>query len=324
MAYGTLEALMPFCRANNVSATDVPAAGTVLAVPGEVDGAEVPIDEDALNYIYQNNILIGTAALPTLPPLSLRILLKPDMEVYVSEPTSAMVLGYFNYQLRGTSGFINEYPLEAAYPGSNKVRHKDLHGLLTGALPLFEVGLPFGTPAMPDKTIQYHLPWDVSLGYGIRVIWNSPDSPVKTVTFKDVEGNEAYISPLYALNNAIVAPQQAAQYVCGNISAALVSATATVAKIRLTRSHPPISWVTTGIEDDVLTVTGLGWLGIAGDGEPDPSDPTNTNKVIITVPAGKYTVGVKANYNWSDMGTPPGGVTLPSSYRTMVIEVANL
>jgi hypothetical protein len=321
MAYGTLEALMFFCRANNISATDVPPVGTVFTVPGEVDSVAVPIDEDILTYLGQNGVVIGTAALPPPPPLSLMVVLKPDIEVFCDEPTAPTSLGYYSFELRGTGDFINVYDLEEEWPGENKVRHQNINGMIAGTPP-FEMEVPLSLPPMPDKMIPYHLAWNASMGFAYRFVWNPPPALVKTVTFRDIEGNEAYISPVFAFDTAFAA-QACIQYAVGNISAEVITATDTVATLRVFRSHPPIIWGGgVGVPPDTFLVTGQEWLGDAIGGIPDPDDPGNPDKVIITVPAGRYTVGVKTNYKWTDSSTPPGGVAFPSSFRTMVIEVS--
>jgi hypothetical protein len=155
-------------------------------------------------------------------------------------------------------------------------------------------------------SLPYQLDWTVGLGY--MVVYSSHSKPLKTVTYRDVEGNEAYCAPLTVLSNT---NQNVIEHLLGNMSIELISATPSTVTLRLTKSHPPVA-----LADFANHKTF--WLYDALDGNPDPDDPGNGNKRIINLAPGTYTLGAITTYYYV---IPPVPHAFPSSSFSMVIRV---
>src|ERR1043165_9626948 len=83
MACGTLDGAMAFCRANNVSISDVPVPGNEYVIP-----ADIVFDEEVLTGLWHKGIEIGTLAQEAVPAGSppLRILIYPQMQEWLINP----------------------------------------------------------------------------------------------------------------------------------------------------------------------------------------------------------------------------------------------
>ncbi|MCF8448958.1 MAG: hypothetical protein K9G49_03710 [Taibaiella sp.] len=294
--YGSLEAGMQVAAANNIDISSIPMTGSVHNLPIVQSGS---IDFEGTGYLRQNSVVIGTLALPLLEYM---IVLKPVLAIVPNVVGDPHIIGYYSYDFTESPGFIHINPLASAYPSDNRVYYETEERYLTGHPP--ESSLPLSVTAMSAASIPYKLTWTVGLGY--MMVWSDITFPVVTGTFEDVEGNKAYYAPLTILDNTT---QDVIEHLMGDLSVALVSATASLATFRLTRSHIPI--LLANFREHTME-----WLEAATTGTPDPLDPLNTNKTIITVGAGVHTVGIKTTYLF-----PGGTPSYPASAFTMVLKV---
>jgi hypothetical protein len=297
MEYGTLEAGMQFAFENDKDISLIPATGDEFRVP-QLDAAIT--NTTITTYLKQNGITIGTKGI--VPPLECTVVLKPVMHAVPSVTGNPHTIGYYSYNLMAAAGFINVHDLVGSYLSTNKVMFETEERYILGHPPATATEL--SATAMPDKSIPYKLNWTVGLGY--MMVWSDPGDPVKTVTFKDIAGNEAYVSPIIILDNTT---QDVVEQLIGDVAIDVVAASAEAVTIRLTRSHPPI------FLGDYSNYS-MEWLGDTATGTPDPYDPTNANKIVMTLSPGNYTLGVQTTYEY------PGVTVYPPSAFTMVINVA--
>jgi len=294
--YGTLETGMAVAAANNVDISNIPLMGGLKEMPVV---PEESIDLDSTFYLRKNNISIGTLALPSL---EYSIVLKPRLHIVPNAAGDPHVLGYYSFDLIEAAGFIHTNPLENTYLSDNKIHYETEERYLTGEPD--ETSLPVAITPMPLISIPYRPVW--SAGYGYMLVWSDIEAPVVTATYRDIEGNEAYSAPLVALDNITMG---VVELFMGDIAVEFVSATSASISLRLTRSHPPIFLANFAHHT-------MEWLEQATMGTPDPLDPLNANKTIITLGAGAHIVGLKTTYYF-----PSGTPAYPSSAFTMVIQV---
>ena len=295
--YGSLEAGMSVAAANGVDISHVPAPGNFITMP------ELAVDKMNLgdaDYIRRNNVTIGTLA---LPELGFSVVLRPVMSVEPTESGDPHVLGYYDFVFKNTDDFINQHPLISDYLSDNTLFYQTEERYIMG-LPVQWSAASAVTP-MPSMAIPYHLTWTAGLGY--MQVWSNMAAPVITPTFRDNQGNEAYYAPLTLLDNVDMAVVIAR--LIGNIDIEVVSTSPGAITLRLLRSHPPIPLA------DYATHT-MEWIGAAATGSPDPDDPGNPHKTIVTLAAGNYTLGLKTTYYF-----PGGSPAYPPSAFTMVIAV---
>ena len=298
MGYGTLEAGMEMMATNGKDISYIPEPGSEWVTP-EVDASLT--DADAVAYLKQNDIVIGTLA---LSPVNMTILLKPVMEIVPNTVGDPHALGYYSYDFRATPGFIHVNPLVDNYLTNNGIRLQTEDRYIAGDP--YESATQHEATAMTAMSIPYKPTWISGSGY--MMIWSDLTQSKKTVTFKDVAGNTAYVSPVILLDNA---SQNVIAYLLGGLLIESISATATSLVVRITRQHAPVS-----ILD--FTDFAMGWLEEATGGTPDPADPGNPDKIILTLGAGNHTIGVKTSYHGINAGVP---FFFPTSAFTMVIGV---
>lgn len=306
MNYGTIEARMDFCRINDISPTDIPDVGTVLQAPLTMpDGTLLAYDANVVNYFAKKKMVLGTANVIHVP-LALLVVLKPRMGMTPSISGLPHTLGYYLYQLAATEDFINVNALLDSYLTTNNVIYETEERLVTGHSS--ENTDQLSVTAMTAKSIPYKLNWTV--GFGYMMVWSdlAPDAP--TVTYKDVEGNQATFAPVLILDNIT---ENLILMLMSDITVELVSSTSALARVRVTRSHP-----SSFIPD--FAMHAMHWIADASDGEPDPDDPDNPDKVILNLPKGNYTLGVKTTYTFPS-GFGHDGFAFPSSVFTMVIQI---
>jgi hypothetical protein len=295
MACGTLEGGMAFCALNNISISDIPVVGTVYSVPafngnpaGLLQAGADEADSGVLEYLVQNEIVIGTlgTAPPPPPPLGFTIVLKPVMSATYTSPSAPSVLGYYPVEYDGTIGFIAINGLAAAYPGTLDLYKQDTASMHGGAIPATvpETGhLP-----MTGEKLTYHVPWPGALGD--IWVWSPTVSGLQAATFADTVGNQAYVSPVVVLYDHTAGIEE---YLIADMLLDFVSSDGYTATLRLTRSHAPTAHI------NIIPPFGhmvMNWLVDAAGGSPDPLDPTNSDKTIISLPPGTYTLGVGTSY----------------------------
>jgi len=295
--YGSLEAGMAVAAENGFELSHVPTPGDLINMPA-LDAAKMDLGN--ADYFRSNNVTIGTLA---LPELAMTVLLKPVMRIEPTESGNPHGLGYYAFVFKNTDGFVHVNPLINGYLSDNRLFYETEERYVLGYPS--QSSIPVSVTPMPATTIPYHLPWTVGLGY--MQVWSDMTAPVVTPTFRDNEGNEAYYAPLTILDNVDMGVV-VARYI-GDISIDVLSTSQASMTLRLTRTHPPIALA------DYAEHT-MEWLGAAAAGAADPEAPGNPNKVILTLAAGTYTLGVKTTYFF-----PGGDPAYPPSAFTMVIAI---
>jgi len=298
-ACGSMEAAMQFCADNNVALSDYPDVGAKYLVS---DTALAAGDKQVLKFLRERGIVIGT--LGVMPVLNYRVVLKPVMQAVPTATDPPDVTGYYAYNLQADiAAFVNINAIAAGdYPSlHNYVSFETEERVIAGDAPeTTSQNAP--SLVMSDKLIPYQVPWVAFRGF--MMIWSDLSVGAKTATFTDVLGNVAYVSPVLVLDSST---QNVEEYLIADLSVELVSAGHNTVKLRLTRSHAPVAHV--DFETHVMT-----WLHNAAGGTPDPLDPANSNKTIVTASRGMWTFGVGTVY-WN------GSSAYPPSAFSMVVEV---
>jgi hypothetical protein len=296
--YGSLEAGMQFAADNKIDISHTPVLGNEYKVIEVIREQTKP---EEIGYLQRNGIQLGTLAIPVL---EYAILLKPRMHIVPNVVGAPHTVGYYSFFFEESPGFVHLNPLAESYPASNRLQYESEERHVLGYLAQSQ--LPAAIVPMPDKSIPYILPWTVGLGY--MLVWSDVDTSNVTALFRDIEGNTAYCAPVTVLDNS---SQAVIEYFVGDIEIELVSATVNAVELRLTRSHPAIGLL------NFQNYT-MDWLEAAAGGVPDLADPTNPDKIILSLTAGVHTIGLRTNYvNVS--GTLPH--LYPSSACTMVVSV---
>jgi hypothetical protein len=305
-ATGSMNACIQFCKDNNVSAHHVPVVGTVYTI---TDSAIALGNIGVLTYLERNNITIGTLGDISEPSLHARILLKPVMEHVPNTiaPPSAHA-GMYDFDLKEAPGFIHVYSIPStAYPNVGcRLKYQAINDYMAALSYFISIGKDasgVGSPFMNDKDVLYTMLWVGGTGH--LFAWDAFTGGINTLTFRDVNGNEAVHSPFLILDDV---SQNAIGYMIADLHMDVLSATATTCTIRLTRSHSSSTY-------PEYANHSMTWLDSAIGGMPDPADPANPDKKILVFPtAGIFTLGVATTYTHL-------GYTWPSSKMTMVIEI---
>jgi hypothetical protein len=295
--YGSLEAGMDVAFANDADISNLPLAGSSWTMP--TVGSE-SVDLQGVEYARRDSIIFGTSARENL---GFSVVLQPMMHVVPNVTGAPHALGYYSFDLSGEPGFVHAYPLEDMYLANNLLHYESEERYIF--VEPDETSLPLAVTPMTDITIPYKLIWTV--GFGYMIVWSDLAQPVVTATFRDIEGNQAYSAPVTVLDNLTM---NVVGHLIGTISVDVVSATPSVLTLRLTRSHPPISLTN-------FSTHTMNWLEGALIGLPDPLDPGNPDKTIISLGPGVHTIGLQTDYFY-----PGGSTQYPSSAFTMVLEVA--
>jgi hypothetical protein len=278
---GSLEGGMQFCIGNGVAISDYPDIGASYKIDEQTLAAG---DKSVLQYLAEKGMVIGT--LGTVASLRFRIVLKPVVHVVPSDPDPPSVSGFYAFNiLADPSAFININAIAAGdYPSlNNVVSYETEDRIIFGYAPAYTTQNALSL-VMNDKLIPYKIPWVIFRGY--MMIWSDLGVSERTATFADVEGNRAYASPLIVLNNDT---QALVEFLVADMVVELVSAGHNTVKLRLIRSHASVAH--TDFISHVMT-----WLHDAVGGSPDPMDPGNADKTVVTLSRGTYTFGVGTVY----------------------------
>jgi hypothetical protein len=289
---GTVEALMPICRANNVSPSSIPQVGSDLIIP---DNARR--DQEVLRYAAANDVVIGTANVES--PLALRVLLAPSMKLRWNSAVAPHTLGYYDFSQRGEGDFIAYHDLQDEYLTPNTLNHELLgvYDPLAGFPYMHE----FVTSFMPDLDIQYRLP--VTPSVEEVLVW----SDTLTTTFKDEDGNEAIWNPLMVLEPNI---QRAAAYLIAVMDLEVVAADSGNMTLRVHRQ------MKSDTEGGGAEMSSMSWMGTTSGGAADPDHPSNPDYTLLTLGPGIYTLEVIGHYIRT-----ADSVVLPNSKSQIVIEI---
>lgn len=293
--YGTLEAAIAVCTANDISISYLPSTGEEITMP------DVSKQDDIVLYLQRNNIVIGTVASHTLDYV---IVLKPAMRKVPNVIGDPHAIGYYSFDYMGLPEFVHVYPLTDAYLSENRLYYSAEERHLTGLAA--ESAPPSGVVSMAGLSIPYVLPWTV--GFGYMLVWSDLSAPVVTCSFKDIEGNTAYAAPLTLFDNTT---NTVIEGFIGDVVVEKIGATIEHVILKLTRIHAEIA--TVNMRDYSMV-----WVGAAAGATPDPEDPLNDDVRIVTLTSGVHTIGIKTTYYFPGT-TPP--YPYPTSGRTMVIKV---
>lgn len=304
-ACGTLEGGMQMMAVNGKSISDYPVVGDILAVSTPDEAANR--DAEALRYLKQNDIIIGTLGDVSL--VTVTVVLKPVMQVVPRTSSPPSTTGTYQFSFEAAPGFVNVYPIPHAYypdmpnvPLNYLTEDRYIAGTAYPDIDLGRDASGIGLPYMDAMNISYDLLWVPWRGF--MLVWSNLGAGPKTATFVDVNGNKAYSSPLIVLDNATQAVEE---YLIADLVVDIIATTHGTATLRLTRSHHSVG------HTDFVTRT-MTWLEDATGGAPDPLDPTNPDKTILVLPSGSYTFGVATLYI-------NGATTYPASAFTEVVEI---
>lgn len=248
---------------------------------------------------YSGWVRVSFTTTSALPDLNAVVALLPVMKLQ----TSVMLPNYTISISKKAGDFINIYALLSSWLDINQLSCEDMSAYIidggTGA-----VGIISPNPSMSVGTMNYPTSTAPTPGE-YKMFWSDLMSGVVTATFKDVNGNEAVVSPVVVVDDTY----SGVGFLVAGIEMDVVSAGPTEVVVRLTRSHTAIT-----VPDMVLE--SMSW-GIGAPSAPDPADPGNDDKVFVTLTAGVHVVEVKGNYESVD-----GLTAWPQSMIQMVIEVA--
>ena len=215
-ACGTLEGAMAFCRANDVSISDVPAPGTVYVVP---EG--VTTDPAILKVMADRKIVPGTLAMELEPAgLVMTVVLRPvmDVELVLDE----LETGYDLLWSEG-DGFVHVNTLGTwsaapVYLSNLKSAHD------AGDDPL---ELSAETYNQAGKVLKYNYISGVVIGD--QLLWY-PKKTNLTANFRDSEGNEAVYAPFVYYDT----DTEQSRMLTGTLDVEQVAATSETVTVRCT------------------------------------------------------------------------------------------
>lgn len=283
---GNMVAAAQWCSDNDVCLSEVPVPGTLYTVSDTaltIAGAKGLAVRQELS---RGQIVIGTLneipPVPDPPPaLALEVLLYPKMFGARLGTTTPSVAGYWQFEMTPHADFIHANDL-TAYVG-------DLHCQCEGEETYLASGgagsslTPYSTAALPTVDIIY------------RPVYSIPDysmswwEPIDGIRFEDSDGNRANIYPIVLMakvSNTLV------WYLCPELAVEFVSTDGYTCTVRVTKSHVTPS----GTPGSDFATYSTHFTDYVTGAYADPADPLNGNKIMLDLPAGKYTLGVQAVY----------------------------
>jgi len=199
---------------------------------------------------------------------------------YMGGTQTPATLGNYLFKLVASPGFINNFPLVSSFLGAggiNTFNIEHAYDMIAGSAPAI---YPSTVLPMTSKEVDFNILYTTS---DDLFIWNG-DSTVHSVTFKDINGNSAECAPVIIMQSTVAG---IGEFWIGDIVAEVIGITGSEVNIRITR-------ISTGSSSGIGQV--MTWFYDAVGGTPDPSDPTNPDKTIVSLPAGYYTFGVQVSY----------------------------
>lgn len=212
--------------------------------------------------------------------------LVPYMDVvYNGGGDEPNVLGRYDFKFVAGSGFVHTNPLltswlvDMAAGGRNYFKYQHISEMVAH--------LPVEVYHTPATTVMTDIQVDVpNIGYTLAeyvFIWSAGEV-ARSMTFEDERGSKAVCSPVVIMN-----PVLAGIYMVwlGDIDVTLVSSDGIYVTLRLTRNS---TGAASGIQQ------AMEWMYDACGGVPDPGDPGNPDTTLVTVPRGRYQMGVRVTY----------------------------
>jgi hypothetical protein len=267
---------------------------------------DVGIDSEEVS-VHWNKAGDITSYMPYVPPpLTASVVLFPRMEYSAQTTGDPHAIGHWMFQLEDNGTFINAYDLVDDYLTDCEVIALTEDAYVSGGTPVTIT--PTSLPPQSSKAVRWRVDWNhPPQGFGYLLVWSDVTTSTPTITYKDVNNNVAYVSPLLIIDNL---SQDLIQYMLADVVIETVSATAEQVVVRVTRSHPPIFLA--DFSDHTMS-----WKGtMAPFLMDDPDNPGNPDIQIATLPAGKYTIGVRTVYTLTSIS-----VTYPPSEFTAVVEI---
>jgi len=222
---------------------------------------------------------------PGIVRLGLSVLINPVMD-FTNAGTSAGV----NFTVYPDSAFVCALGFAAAFLNANHLRYQastDIYNTHAST-----TAFPPTAQNISTQIIQ----WAGFGPGGLAFFWNggTEDSPSSVVSWPDADGNVALWEPVVVVDAA-----GSGEMLVPTLVIELVSGDAYTATVRVTRSHPVGGLLPTSSPYGHVEWT---WLGVGLSGVADPEDPTNTDKVLVTVGVGVWTVGARAGYVNDSLG----------------------
>lgn len=294
--YGSMEAGMKVAAENDMEIGSVPLTESVVLLP---EVAEDNVDLPTIEYLRRERIVLGTAY---SAGLGYHIALRPRIFAVPNEVGDPHVMGYYRFEMQAAVDFSHINPIEADFPGGNRLYYQTEERYIMGLPP--ENAIPEFVTPMSAIVVPYKLPWTV--GFGYMMTWSDLSAAHVTTTYRDIAGNVAYVAPVTIFDNTT---NTVVERLLGDLTLELLSSAPSTVTIRLTRSHPTI-----GLAN--FSSYSMDWLDAAATGSPDPEDPGNPDKTVLTLNVGVHKVGLKTIYM-----NPAAGVIYPASAFTMIIIV---
>jgi hypothetical protein len=296
---GSLEAAAQFCLDNSAAIGDIPTVGNTYLITDVATAIAGTEGSAILLDLQKNGTVIGTLATIPPPDLAYTILLYPVLKAAASVTGDPAILRYWKFDITDDVGFINVDPL-TGWRTDNHLNSLPVNTYFSGGAGI--INLPISTATFPTFDLTYKIVWSHA---DYELVWGSAIAPV------DSSGNYASVIPVIILDQTT---ETVLEFLVPQLDIDLVTATPASVTLRITRSHPAVN---PSLGDASITGVTMSWGSVASGGTPDPMDPTNPDKVIVTLTPGIYRIGLTAAYT-----TPPAPIALPTSQTEMIIQIS--
>ncbi len=290
-ACGTLEGAMAFCRANDVSISDVPAPGTVYVVP---EG--ITTEPAILQLMADRRIVPGTLAQELEPAgLVMTVLLRALMDVALVEDE---LLVQYDLIWSEAEAFVNVNELVALasaptlYTNLKSVWDTGDTGTVGVTADVYSVGLLEFNAGTAFLTTEQYM-W-YCLG-GLR-----------TASFRDVEGNEAVYVPFIVY----IPGDEVLVTMIGELDVLQGATVGGGMELLVSVGHGDMA--------EGWAIMGYTMRVIDGDGAPVYAGEVTAGVTAVVVGAGVYEVLLTTVYESDGVGAGVG----PYSFISMVLNIA--